>query len=296
MAKLLKRVLRKAFGLAGRHGLLNWMPDETFIRIRWRLSHGGKLNLDAPQTFNEKLQWLKLHDRRAEYVPMVDKYEAKKYVQERLGEKYIIPTLGVWERFGDIDFDALPEKFVLKCTHDSGGLVICRDKAQLDMAEARRKVGRSLKRNFFYVGREWPYKQVHPRIIAEEYLENDASDGLHDYKVWCFGGEPVYVQYISGRLSRVTQEAFYDENWVKQDFSFHNPLMEQEAPRPACLPELLDCCRKLAQGMPFVRIDFYILPDESLRFGEITFYPMTGFETFKPASADKRLGDMINLK
>lgn len=294
MASLRQKLVSKAFQILNRKGLLNGLSDERYIRLRWRLTLGGQPDLKSPKTFNEKMQWLKLHDRRAECTRMVDKYEAKAYVAEKLGGQYIVPCLGVWDRFEEIDFDALPERFVLKCTHDSGGLVICRDKAALDREKAKRKISSSLARNFYHRGREWQYKDVRPRVLAEEYLENDADRGLYDYKVWCFGGEPRYVQYITGRLGGAT-EAFYDPQWVRQNFTFHNPPMQGEAERPERLEELLTCCRTLAQGQPFVRVDFYILPDGTLRFGELTFCPMMGFERFTPPETDRLLGDMIPL-
>lgn len=153
------------------------LPDKMYLKICYKLATGKKLDLKNPQTFNEKLQWLKLYDRKPEYTRMVDKYEAKKYVAEKIGEEYIIPTLGVWDHFDEIDFDSLPDQFVLKCTHDSGGLVIVRDKAKLDKVAAKQKIEKSLKRNYYYSGREWPYKDVKPRIIAEKYMEDISSGG-----------------------------------------------------------------------------------------------------------------------
>lgn len=205
------------------------------------------------------------------------------------------PLLGVWDHFDEIDFDSLPNQFVLKCTHDCGGLVICRDKSKLDKAQARKKIEKSLKYNWYYMRREWPYKNVEPKIIAEEYMENNSEDGLYDYKVWCFNGKPLYTQFISGRLGNVTYEGFYDSDWQLQDFSYHNPKTQNPVPKPEKLDEMLKLCEVLAEGMPFVRVDFYILPDNSIRFGEITFFPMSGMDHFKPESANKMLGDMIQL-
>ena len=211
-----------------------------------------------------------------------------------MGEKYVTPTLGVWNHFDDVDFDTLPSQFVIKCTHDSGGLIICKDKKLLDISAAKEKIEHCLARNYYSNLREWPYKDVPPRIIAEEYLENN-EEGLHDYKVWCFNGEPVYIQYITGRIGDQTYEGFYDLNWELQNFSYHNPLMKEPVKRPDCLEELIWAARELAKNQPFVRTDFYVLEDGSIRFGEITFYPMSGMEHWHPAEMDRILGDMIDL-
>lgn len=187
--------------------MFKWIPDDTYLRLAYRIRMGKKLNLDHPRTFNEKLQWLKLYDRKPEYTTMVDKYEAKQWVASRIGEEYIIPTLGIWDHFDEIDFDALPNQFVLKCTHDSGGLVICRNKATLDKEKAKKKLDHCLRNNYFWGMREWPYKNVKPRIIAEKYMEDSAGraellddkstyNGLTDYKFFCINGKPRFV-YVS---------------------------------------------------------------------------------------------------
>ena len=188
---IIKEPNKIAFGLTNL-GLTKWMSDERYLKWVYKLSFDKKLDLEDPQTFNEKLQWLKINDRRPLYVQLVDKYKVKKYVAEVLGEEYIIPTLGVWDRFEDIDFDKLPDQFVLKCTHDSGGLAICRDKSTFDKKAAEKKIKRSLKSNFFWRGREWPYKNVKPRIIAEQYMY-DGSGDLADYKIHNFNGETKFI-------------------------------------------------------------------------------------------------------
>lgn len=175
-----------------------------------------------------------------------------------------------------------------------GGVVICRDKECLNENMARKQLECSLKRNYYWLGREWPYKHVKPRIIAEEYLEN-GGEGLHDYKVWCFNGKVKYIQYITGRLGTHTYEAFYDINWKKQKFSYHNPLMQGEVEKPYYLNELIKCSELFANGVPFVRVDFYVLEDGSLKFGEITFFPMGGMEKWHPESMDEYFGSMIDL-
>lgn len=271
------------------------ISDRNYLKFYYRHKYGEELKLNPPVLFTEKMQWLKIYNQKPEFTIMVDKLNAKKYVGEKLGEQYVTPLLGVWQHFDDIDFDKLPNKFVLKCTHDCGGLVICQDKRKLDKQAARKKIEKSLRYNWYYMRREWPYKNVKPLIIAEEYMENDSKNGLYDYKVWCFNGKPTYVQFISGRLGDKTYEGFYDTDWNLQDFSYHNPKTDKPVPRPEKLDELLLLCAKLAEGIPFVRTDFYILPDNSIRFGEITFFPMSGMDHFKPEAANKKLGDMIKL-
>ena len=268
--------------------------DQKYLEVLFRYKMGKKCEFNNPLTFCEKMQWLKVYNRDPLYTKLVDKDAVKQYVEQRIGLKYLIPTLGRWNHFDDVDFDTLPSQFVIKCTHDSGGLIICKDKKLLDISAAKEKIEHCLARNYYSNLREWPYKDVPPRIIAEEYLENN-EEGLHDYKVWCFNGEPVYIQYITGRIGDQTYEGFYDLNWELQNFSYHNPLMKEPVKRPDCLEELIWAARELAKNQPFVRTDFYVLEDGSIRFGEITFYPMSGMEHWHPAEMDRILGDMIDL-
>ncbi len=200
------------FLVLSRRGCYNFLSDQDYICRKFHAMMGYYPNLDDPQTFNEKLQWLKLHDRKPEYIRMVDKYEAKQYVADIIGKDYIIPTLGVWNSFDEIDFDKLPDQFVLKCTHDSGGLVICKDKRNLDIHAARKKINKCLKRNYFYVGREWPYKDVKPRIIGEPYLEDATEKELRDYKFYCFNGNVVCVMVALDRNIKDTKFYFFDNN------------------------------------------------------------------------------------
>lgn len=273
-------------------GIKRLMPDKCYLSYMYHKKFGLKCNFKDPKSFTEKMQWLKLHDRNDEYTVMVDKQGAKEYVAQKLDSSYIIPTIGVWDSFDQIDFDSLPDKFVLKCTHDSGGLVIVTDKSIFNKEAAREKINRCLGRNYFYSGREWPYKNVKPRIIAEEYLENN-KEGLHDYKIWCFNGEPLYIQYVTGRVGNQTYDGFYDLDWNLQDIEFINPHLDHSVPKPSCLEKMLNAARVLAKGRPFLRCDFYVLEDGSIRFGEMTFYPMSGFQKFKPDTLDMELGEKL---
>ena len=295
MCKIIKKP-SLLFLTLGHRGFFNWMDDETYLKIAYRIKMGKKLNLKAPETFNEKLQWLKLHDRNPLYTNLVDKYEAKKYVAEKIGEQYIIPTLGVWNHFDEIDFDTLPNQFVLKCTHDSGGLVIVKDKEKLDKKAAKHKIESCLKHNFFWGQREWPYKNIRPRIIAEQYLEDDLiSEELIDYKLMCFNGKVKCSFTCTNRYSkdglRVT---FYDYNWNKMPFERKYPADEVGVPKPRTYKKMVQFAEKLSEELTFSRIDFYELGDK-LYFGEITFYPGSGFEQFKPIEWDYKLGSMLIL-
>lgn len=273
--------------------LIRFVPDKIYLSAYYYAKQKRFPNIKNPKRFSEKIQWLKLYDKNPEHTVAVDKYLAKPYVAKIIGEKYITPTLGVYDHFDQIDFNKLPDKFVLKCNHDSAGLVIVQDKSKLDRAKAKEEIEQALKYNYYYISREWPYKDVKPVILAEEYLEN-GEEGLHDYKVWCFNGKAMYIQYITGRI-RKTYEAFYDRDWEKQDFTYYNPLMDGEVKRPERLEELLEVSEKLAKDMPFLRADFYILETGEIKFGEMTFFPIGGMERWHPDEMDVKFGSMIDL-
>lgn len=284
------------FSYLAKLGLLNSVPDEVFLKERFKRVFGYELNLEHPQTFNEKLQWLKLYDRKPEYTRMVDKYEAKKYVAERIGEDHIIPTLGVWERFDDIDFEALPDQFVLKCTHDCGGLVICRDKSRLDIPAARKKINRCLKRNYYYSNREWPYRGVQPRIIAEAYMEDAETAELRDYKFFCFNGAAKLLFIASERQKEgeETKFDFFDMEFQHLDVRNGHPNADVCPEKPKHFDEMRAFAEKLSQGIPQLRVDFYEANDQ-VYFGELTFYHWSGIVPFDPPEWDRILGDWIKL-
>ncbi len=279
----------------GKKSFLKKMSDEKYLKMIFKDKMGYPLNLKDPKTFNEKLQWLKLYDRKPIYTTMVDKYEAKKYVAEKIGEEYIIPTLGVWDSFDEIDFDALPNQFVLKCTHDSGGLVICRDKAKLDIEKVRVKIERCLKREYFWIGREWPYKNVKPRIIAEEYLGED----LRDYRFYCFNGKVklIYSYYNESNTEGDKPEPatcdILNEAWERMPFrqkSFAGNVIPK---KPKAFEEMLKISEQLSKDISFLRVDFYEL--DRLYVGELTFFPGSGTSPFYPDEWDRTLGDWIKL-
>ena len=274
------------------------LPDRFYIKILFRLKMGYKLNLDSPQTYSEKLQWLKLYNRKPEYTQMVDKYEAKKYVANIIGEEYIIPTLGVWDKFDDINIDKLPDQFVLKTTHGGGntGVVICKDKSTLDRDAAKKKLDRSLKSDIYKSLKEWPYKNVAKRIIAEQFIESSERQDLADYKFFCFNGEPKFCQVIAGRESGTTTIDWYDKNWIHQDFHEpkNYPFSKEGHTKPSCFEEMLHLASKLSVGQPFLRVDFYEI-DNQIKFGELTFFPTSGMGGFDPMEWDYKFGEWIKL-
>lgn len=291
-----KKIWFRVFGKLSRMGLLKWVPDNLFLKVRYRGEMNKPLNLRNPQTFNEKLQWLKLYDRNPEYTCMVDKCEAKKYVVSKLGEEYIIPTLGAWNRFEEIDLDKLPNQFVLKCTHDSGGLVVCKDKEKLDIEEARRKINQSLHNNYYYSGREWPYKNVKPRIIAEQYMEDQQEMELRDYKFFCFDGYVDNVMLAMDRGSGDTKFYFFNKNWelMRLNIRGKNAPKDFTLPKPNGIDKMFEIASELSKGMPFVRVDLYYC-NGRIYFGELTFYPQSGFDANLLPETDEYLGKLIDL-
>lgn len=267
--------------------------DKEFLSTQFRKKVGYELNIDKPMTFNEKLQWLKLFDRNDKYTTMVDKYSVKKYITEKVGNKYVIPTLGVWGHFDDINFEKLPDRFVLKCTHDSGSTVLVDDKYTFKYEWAKRKLELALSANYYWQGREWPYKNVPRRIIAEKYMASPHD--MVDYKFLCFHGNPKMVFTCTERFDgdglKVT---FFDLNWNRLDFERHYPSSVKEISKPQNLDLMIDLAGKLSEGIPFVRVDFYEIEGQ-VYFGEMTFFPGGGMEEFRPVEWDYILGGWIKL-
>ena len=275
-------------------GLLNFLDDKAYLKLMYKIHMGKSLNLDHPQTFNEKLQWLKIHDRNPLYTTLVDKYEVKKYVADKIGEQYIIPTLGVWNHFDDIDFDSLPDQFVLKCTHDSGGLVICRDKSKLNKRAAKEKLEKCLKRNYYWSGREWPYKNVKPRIIAEKYMEDSETSELSDYKFYSFQGVIKAMFIASGRQKGQTKADYFDMKFKPLPFTRGYPNANVLPKKPKNFDEMVKIARILTKDIPEARADFYEVNGKTY-FGEITFFDGSGMERFNPESWDKTFGEWLKL-
>lgn len=274
-------------------GMLKFIPDSVFISYLYFKTFRKKLNLNNPKSFNEKLQWLKLYDRKKIYTDMVDKYEAKKYVSNIIGNEYIIPTIGIYDRFDDIDFEKLPNQFVIKCTHDSGGLIICKEKNKLNIKEARKKIEKSLKKNYFYFGREWPYKNLKPKIIIEKYMEDDIDSSMHDYKFHCFNGKVKYILVCTNR-EKDLKETFFDLEWKISKFKRPNHEIDKDIKKPSNFSTMIELAEKLSNNIPFIRVDFYQI-NGKIYFGELTFYPAAGFAKFEPEEWDEKLGELIDL-
>ncbi len=281
------------------------VPDEWYVRIQWRVKMGCRLDLEHPRTFNEKLQWLKLYNRQPEYSRMVDKVGAKEYAAEVIGREYIIPTLGVWERPEEIDFDRLPDRFVLKTSHGGGtkGVVICRDKSRFDRRRAVRSLARAMKRDIYRLYREWPYKNVHRCILAEQMLTVDAgvrddlnAGGLADFKFFCFDGKADCVMVCLDRDTRNTRFYFFDRDWKLLRYNIRGIEAPEDftLPRPAKISEMFDLAEKLSRGLPFARVDLYNV-NGRIYFGEITLYPASGLDRNLLPETDAYFGSLIDL-
>ena len=274
-------------------GRLNWLPDKWYLSLMFRSHMGYWMNWKHPITFNEKLQWLKLYDRKPLYTKLVDKYEVREYIANKIGQEYLIPLLGVWDSFDEIDFNKLPNQFVLKCTHDSGGVFICKDKKQFNLREVKQKITKVLSHNFYYNGREWPYKNIKPRIIAEKYMEDEYGE-LRDFKFFCFNGVVKYLQVDYDRFIEHHRN-IYDLDWNLLPFTIQYPSKQGYAiKKPTMLKTMQDIANKLSQNIPHVRVDLYCV-NEKIYFGELTFYHGAGFEHFNPDRWDKVFGQYLNL-
>lgn len=299
MIKKLLNVVKdpyKLFLYLGEKGFFERMSDEKYLKSKYRAKIKKKLELDNPKSYNEKLQWLKLYDRRPEYTVMVDKYLAKGYVDKIIGEEYIIPTLGEWNTPEEIDFDALPNQFVLKCNHNSGlGMCICTDKSRLDIRKVKKGLSRGLKQNYYLTGREWPYKDVPRKIVAEQFLKSDTG-GLTDYKIHCFNGIPKFILVCRDRFTESgLTEDFYTPKWEHMNVKrpqIPNALMP--IPKPEKLDEMLMLAEKLSKDVPFLRVDFYVV-EGRIYFSELTFFPASGFSPYDPPEWDDIFGSWIEL-
>lgn len=290
-----KKLSYKIFMFLKHRNYTDILSDKLYLKIIFKLRLGYSLDLKNPQTFNEKLQWLKLYDRNPKYIQMVDKYEVRKYISENIGEEYLIPLIGVNNRFEEINFEELPNQFVIKCTHDSGGVVICKNKSKFDIRKAKEKIKKSMKRNFYYSGREWPYKNIKPKIIIEQYMEDKKAKELIDFKIMCFNGIPKFSFTCSERYNDGLKVTFYNLSWEKMSFERHYPSSTKNIEKPKNYELMLELSKKLSKNIPFVRVDWYEI-NGKLYFGELTFYPGSGLEEFKPFSWDKKLGNLLSLE
>lgn len=289
------RLFRKAVSYAIQHELFKWLPDKPYLKLLYWCYMHKKLNLNNPQTYNEKLQWLKLYDRKPIYTIMVDKYEAKRFVADIIGEEYIIPTLGVWDAPEKIEFDKLPEKFVLKSTHDSGGIMIIDKKRGYDRSKVISFFQSRLKQGTYEKQREWPYKDVPRRIIAEQYMEDTKTSELRDYKFFCFNGEVKALFIATDRQSdRPTAFDFFDPdyNWI--DLRHGHPNAPNKPEKPENFELMKALAEKLSKGFCQLRVDLYEI-NGKVYFGELTFFHHGGVVPFDPEEWDYKFGEWITL-
>lgn len=290
----MNKIIKELYYFLKNLNAFNVIDDVRYTKIKYRLKMGRKLNLDNPSSFTEKLNWLKLYDHDPKYISLVDKWEVMNYVKEQIGSEHCVAKYGIWNSFEEIDFNKLPNQFVLKCTNDSGGVVICKDKNTLDKEEAKKVLNRSLKTNYYWHNREWPYKEIKPRILAEELLVNNTTKGLLDYKFFCFDGEPYFLFIATGRTEGNTCFDFFDMefNWlpVKQ----HYPNAPIKPQKPTTFEEMKQLSRELSKGFKHVRVDFFEV-NGHVYFGELTFTHFGGFEKIEPFSFDYEWGKLLQL-
>lgn len=283
------------FLLQSGKGKYNHLPDKEYLKRLYQAKMGKPLDLENPRTFNEKIQWIKLYDRKPAYTMMADKYAVRAYIAEKLGDEYLIPLLGVWDDPEEIDFNALPDQFVLKCNHNSGlGMCICKDKSKLNIKKVKEELKKGLRQDYYLTGREWPYKNIKRRIIAEQYIV-DSKGKLDDYKFMCFNGvvECSFVcsERFSGKGLHVT---FFDREWKVLPFERQYPSVKEGFARPSGYERMVEMAELLTKEIPFARVDFYDV-DGKIFFGELTFFPGSGMEAFSPEVWDEKLGDMIRI-
>ena len=267
------------------------LSDKKYIELMYKVTFGKDINLNNPKSFNEKLNWLKLNDRKEIYTTLVDKYDVKKYVANIIGDQYIIHTIGVYNNFNDIDFSELPNQFVIKTTHDSGSVIICKDINKFNKKEAKKVINKSLKKDFFRVAREWPYKNIKPRIIIEKYMEDDLQKELVDYKFYCFNGKCDYVMACFDRFSNGVKYIYFDKNWkIKKEFSKDGIKYGDNVTlaKPKNLNQMFEIAKKLSENIPFVRVDLYNV-NGNIYFGELTLYPSGGFDNTRTKDVEKYL-------
>jgi len=271
------------------------IPDKIFIKIIFKKRMGYKLDLKNPKSYNEKLQWLKLYDRNPEYSKLVDKYEVRKYIELVIGEEYLIPLIGVYNSYNEIDFDKLPKEFVIKATHTSGDVIIIKDKDEINHEKLKKTIEKWLKTNYFYINREWPYKNVKPRIIIEKYMVDESNIELKDYKFFCFNGNPKYLFIASGRNNKkeLTFD-YYDIKLNKLDLSQKYPNSDKVISKINNYEKMIEISKQLSEKIPHVRVDLYNI-NGKIYFGELTFFHFSGMEPFKPKYWDEKFGEQIKL-
>ena len=274
----------------------NYIPSSIFTKYYYRKVMGKKLNLKNPKTFNEKSNWLKLHYRNSIMPSLVDKYQVRDYIKKKIGKEYLIPLIGVYDKFEEINFDKLPNQFVIKCNHDSGSYVVCEDKTKLDWNKVQEKITSHLSRNYYYQWREWPYKSVKPKIIIEKYMADKATNSFDDYKFMCFDGEVDTVMVCTDRKTGKPKFRFVDKNWNLKKYNKDSLNdVKNYIKKPKRIKEMFELASKLSEGFPFVRVDLYYA-NNKIYFGELTFFPQAGWDPNIVEEADKELGKKIKLR
>ena len=297
VAKAIRALLvpKYRFSALSRLGFYNYMSDREYLQRLFKYRMGRELDIDTPRTFSEKLQWLKIYNRRPEYSVMVDKYAVKKFVADKIGAEYVVPLIGVYESPDEIDFDSLPDKFVIKCTHNGGeGNAICRDKAAFDFESRKKVIRRALTKNYYPASREWPYKNVPPRVIVEQYIQDGDRLNLPVYKIFCFNGEPKLIQAIQDDKTKQETIDYFDTEWNRLQLRQNYPNSKNPLPRPECLSEMLELAAKLSTGVPHVRVDLY-QANGKVYFSEFTFFSDAGMVDFDPPEWNNKLGEWLIL-
>lgn len=283
------------YNVIAEKGLTNWISDESHLKLMYRANVGSWPDLECPRTFNEKLQWLKIHDRNPLYTTLVDKLRVKEWVASRIGAEHVTQTYAVWDRVEDIDISKLPDRFVLKTNHDCGGIAICSDRRSFNLEAAKKKLAKHLRINYYWRTREWPYRSVRPCVFAEEYIEPDDGIDLEDYKLFRFSNGRIVTLLMTDRFteSRLTK-TFFDEEWRPLELTEGGHPVKLDSPVPRRFGEMKVFANRLAEGLPFARVDYYET-SERLLFGELTLYPNAGFERFNPVDWDVTFGSWIDL-
>ncbi|MGI6501367.1 MAG: ATP-grasp fold amidoligase family protein [Anaerostipes sp.] len=299
MLDKIKKVVQHPEKIIGRMnmlGMFNWMDDNTYLKFLFRVNLKYRLNLKEPKTFNEKMQWLKLNNVHPEYSKVVDKYEVRNYVKELIGEQHLIPLLGVWDSPFDIDFDKLPNEFVLKCTHNSGGVIVCKNKSEFDEKKAIKQLNHLLKKKYYKQGREYPYKTVKPRVICEKFMDDGIGNLPNDYKIMCFNGKPQNIMVCSGRKNGHADYYFFNKEW---NFLPYNKVdinlpSDFTLPKPRQLEKMWMLAEEISTQYIVSRIDFYEIKGK-LYFGEITLFPASGMDKDITKETDIEWGKKIRL-
>lgn len=281
------------FLMLGHRGFFNWMSDEQYLKIGYRVKMGKKLNIKSPVTYNEKLQWLKLHYKNPLLTQLADKYAVREYVGNKIGKDYLIPLIGVWDDTENIDFDQLPNELVLKCTHDSGSVIICKDKTRLNIQETTKKLDKIMSQNYYWGQREWVYKDIKPRIIAEKLITNESEKDLKDFKFFVFNGEVKFMFIASDRSTDIRFD-FFDRDFNTISVKQKHPTSQYTLQKPENYDKMVELAEKLAEDIPHARVDFYNINGQVL-FGEMTFFHFSGWEKFEPEKFDTLFGSWLEL-